>query len=77
MKNALSIALAVRNFLFSRSSSLILALSVLLQPDRSPASRSAWIHHSRSVVREHPSFSMIKAHAALLLKQLGLFSLNS
>lgn len=41
--------MAVRSSLFSRSNSLIRALSALLRPGRSPASRSACRHHWRSV----------------------------
>lgn len=33
----------------------------LLQLDRSPASLSAFMHHSRSRKREHPTFSVIEA----------------
>ena len=55
------ISLAARNSLTSCSSSLILSLSPLLRPSRSPASRAAWMHHSRIGKREHPSFSAIGA----------------
>ena len=51
------ISLAVRNSLTSRSSSLIRALSSLRRPGRTPMSRSAWMHHPRSVEGEHPSFA--------------------
>lgn len=46
---------------YEGSYSAVTAYLRAIRPGRSPASRSTWMHHSRSVKREHPSFSAIEA----------------
>jgi hypothetical protein len=56
-----------RSSRFSRSRALSLALSSLVKPDRSPASRSACWHQARRLSAEQPSLGAIARYAALSL----------